>query len=104
MDVRSQRRKPIARTQSAPHRRPAQVKREMKRQTSSEALPTSDQEQEAEPNQPLISPPNTVSINRNCELPVIATELRSSCSRVYAKRTSAFHRGGYSSYSKAFKQ
>ncbi|XP_063331591.1 RAS protein activator like-3 isoform X1 [Pelmatolapia mariae] len=64
-DNRSQRRKPIARTQSAPHRRPAQVKREMKRQTSSEALPTSDHEQEAEPNQPLISPPNTsVSVKR----------------------------------------
>uniref|UniRef100_A0A3Q0SM49 RAS protein activator like 3 n=1 Tax=Amphilophus citrinellus TaxID=61819 RepID=A0A3Q0SM49_AMPCI len=60
---RSQRRKPIARTQSAPHRRPGQVK--MKRQTSSEALPTSDHEQEAEPNQPLISPPNTgVSVKR----------------------------------------
>ncbi|KAL3995867.1 serine/threonine-protein phosphatase 4 regulatory subunit 1 [Sarotherodon galilaeus] len=64
-DNRSQRRKPIARTQSAPHRRPAQVKREMKRQTSSEALPTSDHEQEADPNQPLISPPNTsVSVKR----------------------------------------
>ncbi|XP_006799741.2 RAS protein activator like-3 [Neolamprologus brichardi] len=64
-DNRSQKRKPIARTQSAPHRRPAQVKREMKRQTSSEALPTSDHEQEADPNQPLISPPNTsISVKR----------------------------------------
>ncbi|XP_028255650.1 ras GTPase-activating protein nGAP isoform X2 [Parambassis ranga] len=63
-------RKPVARTQSAPHRRPGHSKHAMKRQTSSEALPTSDheQEQEQEPsgaNQPLISPPKTsASIKR----------------------------------------
>lgn len=56
-------RKPVARTQSAPHRRPGQAKHTLKRQTSSEALPTSDHEQEMETNEPLISSPNTVSIH-----------------------------------------
>lgn len=53
-------RKPVARTQSAPHRPPGQRKR-LKRQTSSEALPTADNEQEIETNQPLISSPKAVS-------------------------------------------
>ncbi|MEQ2254787.1 hypothetical protein ILYODFUR_007210 [Ilyodon furcidens] len=58
-------RKPVARTQSAPHRRPGHSKQALKRQTSSEALPTSDHEQEMEANQPVITPPNTsVSIKR----------------------------------------
>ncbi|XP_026215664.1 RAS protein activator like-3 isoform X2 [Anabas testudineus] len=58
-------RKPVARTQSAPHRRPGQAKHTLKRQTSSEALPTSDHEQEMETNEPLISSPNTsASIKR----------------------------------------
>uniref|UniRef100_A0A672I7J3 Disabled homolog 2-interacting protein-like n=1 Tax=Salarias fasciatus TaxID=181472 RepID=A0A672I7J3_SALFA len=52
-------RKPVKRTQSAPHRHPGHPKHTLKRQTSSEALPTS--EQEADPNQPLISSPNTVT-------------------------------------------
>lgn len=59
--------KPVKRTQSAPHRRPGHAKHNLKRQTSSEALPLSDLEQEMETNQPLISPPNTVSTNQNCE-------------------------------------
>ncbi|XP_067354436.1 ras/Rap GTPase-activating protein SynGAP isoform X2 [Channa argus] len=68
-DIRSRRaireRKPVARTQSAPHRRSGHPKHTLKRQTSSEALPTSDHEQETEPNQPLISSPNTsASIKR----------------------------------------
>ncbi|XP_026159289.1 ras GTPase-activating protein nGAP isoform X2 [Mastacembelus armatus] len=58
-------RKPVTRTQSAPHRRPGHAKHALKRQTSSEALPTSDHEQEMGPNQPLISSPNTsASIKR----------------------------------------
>ncbi|KAF1395558.1 hypothetical protein PFLUV_G00012770 [Perca fluviatilis] len=52
-------RKPVTRTQSAPHRRPGQAKHTLKRQISSEALPTADNEQEMETNQPLISLPNT---------------------------------------------
>ncbi|KAM4585337.1 ras/Rap GTPase-activating protein SynGAP isoform 2-T2 [Odontesthes bonariensis] len=57
-------RKPVTRTQSAPHRRPDK-KQALKRQTSSEALPIPEQEPEADPNQPLISPPNTgISIKR----------------------------------------
>ncbi|XP_069024207.1 RAS protein activator like-3 [Embiotoca jacksoni] len=69
-DVRTRKnvreRKPVARTQSAPHRRPGHAKQALKRQTSSEALPISDHEQEAEnPDQPLISPPKTsASIKR----------------------------------------
>ncbi|XP_040002433.1 disabled homolog 2-interacting protein isoform X2 [Xiphias gladius] len=58
-------RKPVTRTQSAPHRHPGHAKHALKRQRSSEALPTSDHEQEMENNQPLISPPNTrTSIKR----------------------------------------
>ncbi|XP_041839989.1 disabled homolog 2-interacting protein isoform X2 [Melanotaenia boesemani] len=49
-------RKPVTRTQSAPHRRPG-YKQALKRQTSSEALPTPDHEPDTT-NQPLISPPN----------------------------------------------
>ncbi|XP_072240250.1 ras/Rap GTPase-activating protein SynGAP [Leuresthes tenuis] len=52
-------RKPVTRTQSAPYRKPDK-KQVLKRQTSSEALPVPDQEPEADPNQPLISLPNTV--------------------------------------------
>uniref|UniRef100_A0A096LSY2 RAS protein activator like 3 n=1 Tax=Poecilia formosa TaxID=48698 RepID=A0A096LSY2_POEFO len=55
-------RKPVARTQSAPHRRPGHGKQALKRQISSEALPTSDhEEQEAEVNEPVITRPDTVS-------------------------------------------
>ncbi|XP_020509917.1 RAS protein activator like-3 isoform X2 [Labrus bergylta] len=64
-DARPQKsvRTPVKRTQSAPHR-PAH-KRALKRQTSSENLPTSDNEPEMETNQPRISKPNTnVSIKR----------------------------------------
>ena len=56
-------RKPVTRTQSAPYRKPDK-KQVLKRQTSSEALPIPDQEPEADPNQPLISLPNTVSTNK----------------------------------------
>ncbi|XP_045903891.1 RAS protein activator like-3 isoform X1 [Micropterus dolomieu] len=71
-DVRSRRsmreRKPVARTQSAPHRRPGQAKHGLKRQTSSETLPIADHEQEMETNQPSISSPNTTaSIKRQPE-------------------------------------
>ncbi|CAN9510785.1 unnamed protein product [Ophioblennius macclurei] len=50
-------RKPVKRTQSAPHRHPAHLKHAMKRQSSSEALPIS--QQEAESSQPCISSPKT---------------------------------------------
>ncbi|XP_038570350.1 disabled homolog 2-interacting protein isoform X3 [Micropterus salmoides] len=71
-DVRTRRnmreRKPVARTQSAPHRRPGQAKHGLKRQTSSETLPIADHEQEMETNQPSISSPNTTaSIKRQPE-------------------------------------
>lgn len=58
-------RKPIARTQSAPHRR--YTKHAMKRQTSSEDLPTVDHEPGMEINQPHITSPKTVSAKRNCD-------------------------------------
>ncbi|XP_023262641.1 RAS protein activator like-3-like isoform X1 [Seriola lalandi dorsalis] len=58
-------RKPVARAQSVPHRRPGNAKHTIKRQASSEALSTPDPEQELESNQPLISPPKTsASIKR----------------------------------------
>ncbi|KAM7418474.1 hypothetical protein PAMA_015882 [Pampus argenteus] len=58
-------RKPVTRTQSAPHRRPGHTKHTLKRQISSETLPTADNEPETETNQPLISSPKTdVSIKR----------------------------------------
>ncbi|KAM9313835.1 RAS protein activator like-3 isoform 2-T2 [Pholidichthys leucotaenia] len=64
-DGRKRDRKPVTRTQSAPHRRPGHPKHALKRQTSSEALPTSDHEQESETNKPLItSPNNAVSVRR----------------------------------------
>nr|XP_020449807.1 ras/Rap GTPase-activating protein SynGAP-like isoform X2 [Monopterus albus] len=57
--------KKLNRTQSAPQRRLNPTKHTLKRQTSSEALPTSDHEQEMETNQPHISSPNTgASIKR----------------------------------------
>nr|XP_046258714.1 disabled homolog 2-interacting protein isoform X2 [Scatophagus argus] len=69
VDVRTRRsnqkdRKPVTRTQSAPHRRPGHPKHTLKRQTSSETLPTPDDEQEIEEereetHQPLISSPKT---------------------------------------------
>ncbi|XP_067440368.1 RAS protein activator like-3 isoform X2 [Thunnus thynnus] len=52
-------RKPVTRTQSAPHRRPGHTKHALKRQISSETLPTADNEQEMETNEPLISSPKT---------------------------------------------
>ena len=74
-------RKPVTRTQSAPHRRPGHAKHALKRQISSETLPTAENEQEMETNEPLISSPKTVSTKRNCELSlaILATE----CSRPY---------------------
>lgn len=51
-------RKPVTRTQSAPHRHPGHSKQALKRQISSEALPTSENEQEVDANQPVITPPN----------------------------------------------
>ncbi|KAF0037885.1 hypothetical protein F2P81_010759 [Scophthalmus maximus] len=62
--------KPVKRTQSAPHRRPGHAKHNLKRQTSSEALPLSDLEQEMETNQPLISPPNTSASVKRTHAPV----------------------------------
>ncbi|XP_029007746.1 RAS protein activator like-3 [Betta splendens] len=57
--------KKLTRTQSAPHGRHVQAKLALKRQASSEALPTTDHEQEPQTNEPLISPPNTnASIKR----------------------------------------
>uniref|UniRef100_UPI0037E85930 RAS protein activator like-3 isoform X2 n=1 Tax=Semicossyphus pulcher TaxID=241346 RepID=UPI0037E85930 len=73
-DVRPQRsmrgNRPVKRTQSAPHRRPGHAKHALKRQTSSENLPTSDHEQEMEPNQPLISSPNTTASIKRQPAPV----------------------------------
>uniref|UniRef100_A0A3Q4AW55 Uncharacterized protein n=1 Tax=Mola mola TaxID=94237 RepID=A0A3Q4AW55_MOLML len=70
-DYRTRRsiRKPVTRTQSAPHRRPGHAKQDLKRQTSSETLPTGDDhEQEMETNQLLISSPKTTcSIKRQPE-------------------------------------
>ncbi|XP_014866430.1 PREDICTED: RAS protein activator like-3-like isoform X2 [Poecilia mexicana] len=64
-------RKPVARTQSAPHRRPGHGKQALKRQISSEALPTSDhEEQEAEVNEPVITRPDTIESNRRPPAPV----------------------------------
>ncbi|KAM6941781.1 RAS protein activator like-3 [Lycodopsis pacificus] len=63
-------RKPVTRTQSAPHRRPGHAKHTLKRQTSSENLPTSDNEQEMETNQPLISSPNTNGSIKRAPAPV----------------------------------
>ncbi|XP_020564596.1 RAS protein activator like-3 isoform X1 [Oryzias latipes] len=59
-----QQRKPIKRTQSAPHKRPIHPKQPLKRQKSSETLPSPEQESTAmadqpqEANQPSISPPH----------------------------------------------
>ncbi|KAM9856887.1 disabled homolog 2-interacting protein isoform 2-T2 [Aulostomus maculatus] len=50
--------KPLTRTQSAPYSRPGQIKR-LKRQTSSETLPTADHEHDMETNEPKISSPQT---------------------------------------------
>ncbi|XP_042341062.1 RAS protein activator like-3 [Plectropomus leopardus] len=63
-------RKPVTRTQSAPHRRPGQAKHTLKRQTSSETLPTADNEQEMETIQPLISSPNTSATVKRPPAPV----------------------------------
>uniref|UniRef100_A0A3Q2Y230 RAS protein activator like 3 n=1 Tax=Hippocampus comes TaxID=109280 RepID=A0A3Q2Y230_HIPCM len=67
-DVKAWRRKPVTRTQSAPHRRP---EKKLKRQTSSEALPTTNHEQDLETNQPLISSPKTVTIKPCAPVPWI---------------------------------
>ncbi|KAM3623469.1 uncharacterized protein V6R79_011632 [Siganus canaliculatus] len=60
----------LTRTQSAPHRRPGHPKHALKRQTSSEALPTAEDEQELEANQPLISSPNTSASIKRPNAPV----------------------------------
>ncbi|XP_049576064.1 ras/Rap GTPase-activating protein SynGAP isoform X2 [Syngnathus scovelli] len=62
-DVKARRRKPVTRTQSAPHRRP---EKRLKRQTSSEALPTGEHEQDLETNQPLISSPKPSEAIKPC--------------------------------------
>uniref|UniRef100_A0A3P8WH63 RAS protein activator like 3 n=1 Tax=Cynoglossus semilaevis TaxID=244447 RepID=A0A3P8WH63_CYNSE len=61
----------IKRTHSAPHRPTAYAKRALKRQTSSETLPTSEPDQETETSPLDISQPNTsVSVNRTPAAPV----------------------------------
>ncbi|XP_010887616.3 RAS protein activator like-3 isoform X2 [Esox lucius] len=57
-------RKPVSRTQSAPHRRPVQPKQPLRRQSSTENLPLDDQEAEQETNPPLdiSSPQNSVGV------------------------------------------
>ncbi|XP_077381435.1 ras/Rap GTPase-activating protein SynGAP isoform X2 [Festucalex cinctus] len=62
-DVKARRRKPVTRTQSAPHARP---EKKLKRQTSSEALPTNNHEQDLETNQPFISSPKTSEAIKAC--------------------------------------
>ncbi|XP_059200074.1 RAS protein activator like-3 [Centropristis striata] len=55
--------RPVTRTQSAPHKRPQH--RNLKRQTSSEALQTAEDQPELDPSQPSISSPHTdASIKR----------------------------------------
>lgn len=63
-DRRSAReRKPVSRTQSAPHRPQADPKQLRRRQSSTENLPLEDQEGEQEANPPLdISSPQNVSL------------------------------------------
>lgn len=85
-------RKPIARTQSAPHRR--YTKHAMKRQTSSEDLPTVDHEPGLEINQPHITSPKTVSTKRNCdEMRVVYFHKNNSSGDIW--------RGGFSLSSKS---
>lgn len=56
-------RKPVSRTQSAPHRPPGIPKQQLRRQSSTENLPLEDQEAEQEANPPLdISSPQNVSL------------------------------------------
>ncbi|XP_041789150.1 RAS protein activator like-3 isoform X2 [Chelmon rostratus] len=73
-DVRTRRsmreRKPVTRTQSAPHRRPGHPKHTLKRQTSSETLPTADHEQEIKANELLISSPKTSASIKRTPAPV----------------------------------
>ncbi|KAI3352743.1 hypothetical protein L3Q82_019324, partial [Scortum barcoo] len=63
-------RKPVARAQSVPHRRPGYPKHTLKRQTSSETLPMDDHEQEIETNQPLITSPNPSASIKRAPAPV----------------------------------
>lgn len=64
-------RKPVHRTQSAPHRRPPGQRKYMKRQTSSEDLPTVDHQPEAEdPNQPHITLPQPSETVKKTPAPV----------------------------------
>ncbi|XP_003976523.1 disabled homolog 2-interacting protein isoform X2 [Takifugu rubripes] len=63
-------RKPVTRTQSAPHRRPGHPRHLLKRQTSSEALPTADQEQESETHQPCITSPKSSGSVKRAHEPV----------------------------------
>ncbi|XP_053713301.1 RAS protein activator like-3-like isoform X2 [Synchiropus splendidus] len=65
----SRMRKPVTRTQSAPHRPPGHTKR-LKRQTSSENLPTGDEEAEVQSNSLLISPPKPTDSIRRPPAPV----------------------------------
>ncbi|XP_077574554.1 ras/Rap GTPase-activating protein SynGAP isoform X2 [Stigmatopora nigra] len=60
-DNKAQRRNPVIRTQSAPHRRP---EKRLKRQASSEALPTGNQDFETQ--EPLISSPKTSEAIKPC--------------------------------------
>lgn len=54
-------RKPVARAQSVPHRRPGNTKPTLKRQASSEALQTPDPEEEEKEN-PRITHPESVQV------------------------------------------
>ncbi|XP_015231269.1 PREDICTED: RAS protein activator like-3-like isoform X2 [Cyprinodon variegatus] len=66
-----EKKKQLSRTQSAPHSRPPGHKRQvLKRQISSEALPTSDNEQEADANQPVITPPDNIASGKRPPAPV----------------------------------
>ncbi|XP_072319206.1 ras GTPase-activating protein nGAP [Eucyclogobius newberryi] len=65
------RRKPVHRTHSAPHRPAGHKKYAMKRQTSTENLPTTDHQQDAaEPNQPHITMPQTNESVKRTPAPV----------------------------------
>ncbi|XP_061574778.1 RAS protein activator like-3 [Cololabis saira] len=74
---RTRKGQPLQRTQSAPHRRP-HAKQTLKRQISSEALPTSDQEQDPEPSQPKISEPKSTIKRATAPVPWIVNPNRDS--------------------------
>lgn len=60
-------RKPVARAQSVPHRRPGNTKPTLKRQASSEALQTPDPEEETQEGLHIIHPESVqVQVPRGC--------------------------------------